>query len=234
MADLSINNNVKTYSTTSTESTKATEKQTAVSKTAENTSKVSAAKDDGVVYEKSKAVKKDSANQIYNRDSIVAKLKADQAARAASMQSLVEKILGKQVSKSFAGGKQQADMFDLTGLSDSQIGGLKLADIFRDAASKASPEDIAKAQADVADDGYWGVEQTSDRLVSMAIALSGGDTDKADKMMDAIQKGFDKATAAWGEKLPQISQDTLKATMDKMNDWKNGVTTAENYNKYMI
>ncbi|MBR1741513.1 MAG: hypothetical protein IJ733_06510 [Lachnospiraceae bacterium] len=227
---MTVNNNVNTYATTSANVSETT--KPAESTTAEKASEA-AAKDDGVVFEKSKETKRDSANQIYNRDSIVAKLKADQAARNASMQSLVEKLLGKQLSKSFAGGKKQADMFDLTDLSDNQISSLRLADTFRQAAAKASPEDIAKAQADVAEDGYWGVEQTSDRLVSMAIALSGGDTGKADEMMAAIQKGFDKATAAWGEKLPQISQDTLKAAMDKMNDWKNGVTTAEDYNKYM-
>ncbi len=232
MADMTVNNNVKTYPANTVESTKAAQNQ-AVENNPAQKAQESAAKDDGVVFEKSKDVKRDSANQIYNRDSIVAKLKADQAARAASMQSLVEKLLGKQLSKSFAGGKQQADMFDLTDLTDDEIGGLRLADVFRDAASKASPEDIAKAQADVAEDGYWGVNQTSDRLASMAIALSGGDTDKADEMMKAIQKGFDKATSAWGEKLPQISQDTLDATMNKLNDWKNGVTTAEDYNKYM-
>lgn len=233
MADMTVNNNVKTYAPTSTETAKPAESKASEAKTTEKASDT-AAKDKGVVFEKSKEVKKDSANQIYNRDSIVAKLKADQAARAASMQSLVEKLLGKQLSKTFAGGKKQADMFDLTDLTDDQLGTLRLADTFREAASKASPEDIAKAQADVAEDGYWGVNQTSDRLVSMAIALSGGDTDKADEMMKAIQKGYDKATAAWGEKLPQISQDTLQATMDKLNDWKNGVTSAEDYNKYMI
>ena len=32
-----------------------------------------------------------------------------------------------------------------------------------------------QAQKDIAEDGYWGVEQTSERLVSFAKALSGGD-----------------------------------------------------------
>lgn len=231
MADMTVNNNLKTYAPNTSN---AAENTKPAAETASADKKVDTDKDKGVVFEKSKETKKDSANRIYNRDAIVTKLKADQAARAASMQSLVEKVLGKQLSKSFGGGKKQADMFDLTDLSDAQIGTLKLADVFRSAASKASSEDIAKAQADVAEDGYWGVNQTSDRLVSMAIALSGGDTDKADEMMKAIQKGYDKATAAWGEKLPQISQDTLQATMDKLNDWKNGVTTAEDYNRYMI
>ena len=37
-----------------------------------------------------------------------------------------------------------------------------------------------QAQADIAEDGYWGVEQTSDRILDFAKALSGNDPEKAD------------------------------------------------------
>lgn len=198
----------QTYETSAAVSTapKTTEKEnTAV---AGNT----ASKD--VVYEKSNSTKKDSANQIYNRDSIVSKLKADQKSRADSMRSLVDKLLNKQKNK-----------YDIANSS--------LSSIFRNAAANADPETIKQAQEDISEDGYWGVNKTSDRLVSMAIALSGGDTSKADEMMNAIQKGFDKATAAWGEKLPDISQRTLEATKQKMEDWKTGKTTAQDYADYL-
>lgn len=172
-------------------------------------------KDDGVVYEKSNETKKDSANQIYNKDNVIAKLKADQQSRLDSMNSLVQKLLGKQAEK-----------FDLAN-------GSNLAETFRQVAGKVDQQTIDEAKASVAEDGYWGVNQTSDRLVSMAIALAGGDTDKADTMMAAIEKGYKQATKAWGEDLPQICQDTMEATRQKMDDWKNGVTTAEDYSKYL-
>lgn len=208
MDNMTINNNVSTY---------AAESATTAPKTTEaaTTTDTAAKEDAAAVYEKSATTKKDSANKLYNKDAIIGKLKADQQNRITSMQTLVEKLLNKQKGT-----------FDLAN-------GKNLAATFRDAAALASPEDIARAKADIAEDGYWGVEQTSDRLVSMAIALSGGDTDKADELKAAIQKGFKKATAAWGEELPQISKDTLDATMKKMDDWKNGVTTAENYSKYL-
>ena len=57
--------------------------------------------------------------------------------------------------------------------------------------------------------------------------------DKADELKNAITKGFKKATAAWGEKLPQLCQDTYDAAMKKMDDWKNGVTTAKDYADYL-
>ena len=172
-------------------------------------------KDDAVVFEKTNETKKDSTNQIYNKENIVAKLKADQQSRLDSMNSLVQKLLGKQAEK-----------FDLAN-------GTNLAATFREIAGKVDQKTIDEAKESISEDGYWGVNQTSDRLVSMAIALSGGDTDKADTMMAAIEKGYKQATKAWGEDLPQICKDTMEATRQKMDDWKNGVTTAEDYSKYL-
>lgn len=207
--DLSVN----TSSTYAAGSSKSALKSFA--KKTDNTSNTTKAADTAAVYEKTTTEKKDSANKIYNRDAVVAQLKADQENRAASMQNLVEKLLGKQKGT-----------FDLANSTN-------LAATFRQAVQFASPEDIAKAQADIAEDGYWGMNKTSDRLVSMAIALAGGDTDKADELKNAITKGFKKATAAWGEKLPQLCQDTYDAAMKKMDDWKNGVTTAKDYADYL-
>lgn len=207
--DLSVN----TSSTYAAGSSKSALKSFA--KKTDNTSNTTKAADTAAVYEKTTTEKKDSANKIYNRDAVVAQLKADQENRAASMQNLVEKLLGKQKGT-----------FDLANSTN-------LAATFRQAVQFASPEDIAKAQADIAEDGYWGVNKTSDRLVSMVIALAGGDTDKADELKNAITKGFKKATAAWGEKLPQLCQDTYDAAMKKMDDWKNGVTTAKDYADYL-
>lgn len=183
------------------------------SKVAETTEKQ--VKDDGVVYEKSNETKKDSANQIYNRDNVIAKLKADQQSRLDSMNSLVQKLLGKQAEK-----------FDLAT-------GTNLAATFREIAGKVDQQTIDEAKQSISEDGYWGVNQTSDRLVSMAIALSGGDTSKADTMLEAMEKGYKQATKAWGEDLPQLCQDTMDAARKKMDDWKNGVTTAEDYSNYL-
>lgn len=209
MDNMTVNNNVSTYAANNTVSGKGADTS---AKAAEAEKKT---EDSAAVFEKSKEPKRSSTNQIYNRDAIVSRLKADQQSRIASMQSLVEKVLNKQKGT-----------FDLANSNN-------LADTFRKVAGAASPDDIAAAKASIAEDGYWGVEQTSDRLVSMAIALSGGDTEKADELKNAITKGFKQATAAWGEKLPQICQDTYDTTMKKMDDWKNGVTTAEDYSKYL-
>ena len=51
--------------------------------------------------------------------------------------------------------------------------------------------------------------------------------------ISAIEKGFKQATKSWGEDLPDICQKTLEETKKKMNDWKNGVTTAADYSDYL-
>lgn len=205
----SVNNNASTYAASNT--TEA-EKTSASKKTTEE---AAAAADAAAVYEKGTSSTKDSANKIYNKDAVVAKLKADQQSRIDSMNSLVQKLMGKQAEK-----------FNLAN-------GNNLAATFRDLAGKVDQKTIDEAKESISEDGYWGVNKTSDRLVSMAIALSGGDTEKADEMMAAIEKGYKKATQAWGEDLPQICQDTLEATRQKMDDWKNGKTTAEDYADYL-
>lgn len=183
--------------TTNTTSTDATEKTAS--------SAVKNEKEEGVVFEKTSETKTDSSKSIYSKDSVIAKLKSDQESRMASLQSLVEKLLVKQ-----------GDKFNSS---------LPLAAQFRKAAQAADPATILQAQKDVAEDGYWGVEQTSERLAQMAIALSGGDKSKADTMIAAMKKGFDQATKAWGEKLPDICQKTMDTAIEKVNKWKNGDDT---------
>lgn len=221
-----ISSTLNTYSKVDTKKTDDTkQKETVASSLTKDTSSADKTtsdndtKNNGVVFDKSESTKNDSTNQIYNKDAIISKLKADQQSRLESMQSLVEKLLNKQKGT-----------FDLASLmKKDDVSGLNLSATFEEAAKNADPDTIKAAQESISEDGYWGVNKTSDRLVSMAIALSGGDTSKADEMMAAIQKGYDRATSAWGKELPDICKDTLEATKQKMDDWKNGKTTAKDY-----
>ena len=110
--------------------------------------------------------------------------------------SLVQQMLGKQMDA-------------LTTSDDS------FWQKFRTGEFKATPEQIAQAKKDVADDGYWGVEQTSDRIIKYATALSGGDPEKLDELISAFDKGFDEATKSWGGTLPDLCQRTRDAVHEK-------------------
>ena len=74
-----------------------------------------------------------------------------------------------------------------------------------------------EAQVLVADDGYFGVEQTSDRIVEFAINGFGNDPNKIQQMKDSIDKGFKEAQQAFGGALPEISQKTYEAIMEKLD-----------------
>ena len=84
---------------------------------------------------------------------------------------------------------------------------------------KADPETIAAAKKDTAEDGYWGVKQTSERFIKYAKALTGGDPAKAEAMRDAFVKGYKEAEKAWGGQLPELSQKTYDATMKLFDEW---------------
>ncbi|MCL2702426.1 MAG: hypothetical protein FWE91_02300 [Defluviitaleaceae bacterium] len=70
-----------------------------------------------------------------------------------------------------------------------------------------------KAREMVSDDGYFGVKQTSERLLSFAKAYAGDDPAKIAEMRSAFEKGFKAAEKAWGGKLPEISYKTHEAVM---------------------
>lgn len=183
---------------TSANSSYTTPQTTAKTKVSQATNTADA-KDIGVVYETSSKTD-DKSNKIKDYSSVVATMKKELSTKNEQLQNLVTKLLGKQAGKY-----------------------TKLADLFKDI--QADPATIEQAQKDIADDGYWGVEQTSDRLVSMAQALSGGDTSKTDTLIAAIKKGFDEATEAWGDKLPDICQKTIDAAVKKMEAWRDGTTS---------
>lgn len=81
-------------------------------------------------------------------------------------------------------------------------------------------EDVAQAKKDVAPDGYWGAEKTSERLLDFAKALSGGDPSKATLLKDAFKKGFDEIKDMFGDKLPKLCEETYDLTLKKFDDWE--------------
>lgn len=77
-----------------------------------------------------------------------------------------------------------------------------------------------EAQANVADDGYWGVEATANRILDFAKAISGGDPAKIATLKNAVQKGFSEAGKVWGGNLPEISHKTLAKIMEGFDEWE--------------
>lgn len=76
-----------------------------------------------------------------------------------------------------------------------------------------------QAQELVAEDGYFGVEKTSQRIFDFAVATAGGDPSRIDAIREGINRGFEEAMKAFGGWLPQISHDTIDAVMEKLDHW---------------
>ncbi|MBP5198459.1 MAG: hypothetical protein J6033_05340 [Lachnospiraceae bacterium] len=165
----------------------------------------STAKDNGVIYEASKENVVEKKTYSPNAE-LIAKLKSDADARAMQLRNLVEKaILG------------QAGVFS------SEEDYLRVL-----ASGKFTVDEATRAQAqkDISEDGFWGVKQTSDRILQFATAITGGDPDKIQEMYDAFKKGFDQAKKAWGGELPEISGKTFDAVTEKFKKLAedNGIT----------
>lgn len=158
------------------------------------------------VYEKSA---EEPAGKIYSRDT-VKKMNLELDARYAGLKSLVEKLLSKQSAK--AG---QSAGLSFEEIQKKYDGNLKefFENLQVDAATKL------QAQQDISEDGYWGVKQTSQRLIDFAIGLSGGDKTKLEELKKAIEKGFSNAERAWGGSLPSICMQTKDAVMKGLDDW---------------
>ena len=165
----------------------------------ENAKAAQTAEDLGVVYEPSTKATDSKTNKVTDYSSIVASMKQELAAKNQHLQNLVNQLMGEQAKKYTT-----------------------LADLFKN--MEADPATIEQAKKDISEDGYWGVEQTSDRLVSMAQALSGGDPTKADELIAAMKKGFEEATGDWGEELPEICKKTIDTAVEKMEKWRDGIT----------
>lgn len=83
------------------------------------------------------------------------------------------------------------------------------------AVQPAEPAEATEAAAD----SDWGVEAVSDRILSFAKSISGGDASKIEMLREAIDKGFASAKKTLGGKLPDISMQTYDAVMSKLDDW---------------
>ncbi|MBE5945117.1 MAG: hypothetical protein E7258_09420 [Lachnospiraceae bacterium] len=161
------------------------------------------------VYEKSEATS--SATYTSKNPKVdqatIDKLKADAEARYAQLASLVEKLMTKQGESSYI----------------ASLGDLMTA--VKEGKFDVSPEAIEQAKKDVAEDGYWGVEQTATRIVDFAKALTGGDPSKIEDMRGAIEDGFGQAAKLWGSDLPEISQNTYDRVNELLDEWASETTS---------
>lgn len=169
-----------------------------------------AQENEGVVFEKSpeKVVTETKDGKVtekpdVDRSAIIKQMQDDMSAQKQQLLDIVRKSLGQQAS-TFALANEDEDAL----WSQFANGNVTVSDAAK-----------AKAQEDISEDGYWGVEKTSDRIVEFAKTLAGNDPSKASELLDAFKKGYEQATKAWGKELPDISSKTYDAVNDKFQKW---------------
>ena len=161
---------------------------------------------DGVIYEKSEEKIDNSTYKINkmsaeDRKKIASQLQSEADQRKQQLISLVQKTLSGQVNA--FGIASEDDIWKTLASGNFTV----------DQATKA------QAEKDIAEDGYWGVKQTSQRLFDFASALAGDDVDKMKEMQAAMEKGFKQATKTWGRELLGICSDTINAANKLFEDY---------------
>ena len=170
-------------------------------------------KEAAAVYEKSEENSSTSkvSSKETDRTKIIQQLKADDALRQQQLLDIVHKMMGKQ-AKTYGIANSEND-------EDSIWKFLAKCDFTVDAATKA------QAQEDISENGYWGVKQTSDRILDFAKALAGDNPEKLEKMRSAFEKGYKQAEETWGGELPDISKQTFDAVMKGFDELTGKVET---------
>ncbi len=166
---------------------------------------------DGVVYEPASDSDTKTDGIYSDRTQIIAKMKADAERNTANLRSIVEKLMMGQSKAYTIATDDEDNMWKFLASGEFEV----------DAETKA------QAQADIAEDGYWGVEKTSDRILDFAKALAGNDSSKAQELLDAFKQGYKQAEETWGGELPDISKRTFEAVEKKFNEWINPATGTE-------
>ena len=177
-----------------------TQQDQQVNKATEESKDTSEKKEDGVVYEPTKTDANVPVKKYVQNTELVNKMKADAEAHTKQLENIVQQLMTKQ-GQTFSIAND--DMWKFLASGKFEV----------DEATKL------QAQEDVSEDGYWGVKQTSNRILDFATALTGGDPSKIEDMRKAFEKGYKQAEDTWGGELPEISKQTYDAVMkgfDKM------------------
>lgn len=176
---------------------------------------------DLIFYQKQQKVNNDEVN-LNELDPVDVFEKSDPLpdAKTYSKDNVLNSALDESERKIAAFQQLLSKFFDTQADLSAKSAG-KLRDIVARRVKSATPEEIAAAQEQIADGGYYSVDAVAGRIMDMAKALSGGDTSKSELLRNAVIKGFSEAEKAWGGKLPEICQKTYDAVMKAFDEWDN-------------
>lgn len=74
-----------------------------------------------------------------------------------------------------------------------------------------------EAKALISEDGFFGINQTSQRIADFIINGAGDDINRLKAGKDGMLRGFEEAKKMWGEELPDISKETINKSIEKID-----------------
>lgn len=83
--------------------------------------------------------------------------------------------------------------------------------------SESDTEQAAKELT--SENGYFGVKKTSERIFNFAAGIAGSDIDRLKQAKEGIEKGFDKVKGIFGSALPDITEKTHDAVIEKIENY---------------
>ncbi len=97
-------------------------------------------------------------------------------------------------------------------LSDIGYGGKPIAQLSQNEAAEL-----------VSDDGFFGIDNTAQRIADFVIMGAGSDEDMLRAGREGMLQGFKEAEAMWGGELPDISQKTMALATKMIDDVMHGL-----------
>jgi hypothetical protein len=139
-----------------------------------------------------------------------------QAAMQAGQAEETGKHQGIFIDKNFAATALKRFIRDVLSNLDGQVSWVRRA-------SELSEADRLIAQKLIGENGFFGVRQTTDRIMSFARGMVGDNASAEDIaiMRAAVQEGFDQVARMFGgfHNLPQVTRDTHAAIMREFDAW---------------
>ena len=69
----------------------------------------------------------------------------------------------------------------------------------------------------VSENGFFGISNTAERIAGFILNGAGNDVERLKAGRDGVAKGFEDAKKIWGGELPEISQKTIKKTLESLD-----------------
>ena len=100
----------------------------------------------------------------------------------------------------FLSGKSEDDKFNLSNIGYE---GKPISELSTEEATEL-----------IGEEGFFGINQTSQRVADFVLNFSGDDLEKLEKGREGIVQGFEDAKKMWGDDLPEISYKTQTRTLE--------------------